>query len=75
MRERWPVGQVTADEWRHRAEREAAAILAEAAVGRSQSYEDVLSLVAVGWLQGVSLGQHETLQEVNRAFERIREEL
>ena len=75
MRERWTVGQVTSDEWRHRAHVEAQAILASTGITRSVSFDDLVTMMAVAWLQGVDLGSHETLAEVERAFSNMREAL
>ena len=68
--------RMTADEWRHRAEREAAAILSEyPAMAGTLTYADVVALLEIAWLQGVNLGSHETLSEVERAFDSTREAL
>lgn len=75
MRER--VGDaVTADEWRHRAEREAAAIIAEAIPNTSLgNYSTVVTLVAIGWMQGCNFGHHETLTIMEETFDQMRAEL
>ena len=66
-------------DWKARAEREAAAILAEtgyACYGFVPHRRDALiSLLAAAWLQGVSLGCHETLAAAEMAFERVQAEL
>ena len=60
-------------DWKARAEREAAALLEAASGGMIPSRRDTLvSLLAVAWLQGVSLGSHETLADAEQAFERLR---
>jgi hypothetical protein len=63
-----------ADDWQGRARREVVAILEGATVHRSVSWDDLVSLMAVAWLQGVSLGSHETLNAAEQAFTRFREE-
>ena len=63
-------------DWQARARREAAAIIAGAlpdVTGRT--YEAFVSLVAIGWLQGVNYGSHETLAAAEEAFDRARAEL
>ena len=57
-------------DWQARARREAAAIIAEAPP--AQDYPTLLALVAVGWLQGVNVGSHETLAAVEVGFEEMR---
>ena len=60
-------------DWQARARREAAAIIAGAlpdVTGRT--YEAFVSLVAIGWLQGVNVGSHETLAAVEVGFEEMR---
>jgi hypothetical protein len=63
----------TVEGWKARAEREAAAIIAQATphmvIGH---YPGIVELVAVGWLQGASFGAHDTLAHVDEAFERMR---
>lgn len=67
---------MTADEWRHRAYAEVQAILsADGIPHRTVHFDDLVSLMAIAWLQGVNLGSHETLVEAERAFERVREDL
>ena len=63
---------MTSDEWRHRAHVEVQAILSAAGIGRSVSFDDLVTMMAVAWLQGVDLGSHETLAEVSRAFDNMR---
>lgn len=62
-------------DWQGRSRREAAAIISEAmsresavALFSADEYSTMISLVAIGWLQGVNYGTHETLAEVERAF-------
>jgi len=63
-------------DWQARARREAAAIIAEAHPNTSvQEYPALVSLVAIGWLQGVNYGSHETLAAAEEAFDRARAEL
>ena len=67
---------MTADEWRSRASREAAAIIAGAYPNTSvENYPAMIDLVAIGWLQGVSYGTHETMRDAEAAFDRLREDL
>lgn len=67
---------MTADEWMHSAEREAAAIIAGAYPNSARSdYDAVISLVAIGWLQGVSYGTHVTMRDAEEAFGRLKEDL
>ena len=58
--------------WRARAEREAAAILAESMPSETVyalgSYSQLVTLVAIGWLQGANFGAHDTLEHIDRAF-------
>jgi len=64
---------VSGIDWQARARREAAAIIAGAlpdVTGRT--YEAFVSLVAIGWLQGVNVGSHETLAAVEVGFEEMR---
>ena len=66
-------------DWQGRARREAAAILAETGVtfGRVGivSQDELVGIIAIAWLQGVSLGSHETLAQAELAFERVRDAL
>ena len=52
------------NDWKARAEREAAALLHEASRNRygTLSYDDLRSLVALGWLQGAIFASHLDLQ-------------
>lgn len=60
-------------DWKARAEREAAAILTDTyRLGSFVSYERLVDLMAVAWLQGNIAGSHETLAEHERAFEELR---
>jgi len=70
------VLESTAEGWGGRARREAAAIIAEAYPNVSlPNYDTLVSLVAVGWLQGCNYGSHATLAASEEAFARIVEEL
>ena len=62
-------------DWKARAEREAAAILAETDAGPHESYERLVALLAVAWLQGVNYGSHDTLAQVEASFTRMAAEL
>jgi hypothetical protein len=63
-------------DWKARAEREAAAIIAEAMPNTAmQGYETTVALIAIGWLQGASFGCHSALGHVDAAFARLRESL
>jgi hypothetical protein len=72
-------------DWQARAEREAAAILAEFGSGyvptfsagyvQAFSRDTLVSLLGIAWLQGAILGSHETLASAEQAFERLRESL
>ena len=61
-------------DWQARARREAAAIIAGAYPNLTtrDTYEAFVSLVAIGWLQGVNVGSHETLAAVEVGFEEMR---
>jgi hypothetical protein len=68
----------TTEGWKARAEREAAAILAQADFGPgsgASTYPTLVALVAIGWLQGANYGTHETLAHAEAAFDRLRESL
>jgi hypothetical protein len=64
------------NDWQGRATRESAAILTEVGVtgagAVSVGYDVLVSLMAIAWLQGVSLGTHETMHEAEGAFQRLR---
>ena len=64
-------------DWKARAEREAAAILAEIGYDADDfvGYSRLVSLLGIAWLQGTNYGTHETLADVERGFERMRESL
>ena len=63
-------------DWKTRAEREAAAIIAEACPNETFThYDRLLSLVAIGWLQGSIFGNHEMLSSMSDTFEELRGEL
>lgn len=65
-----------ANGWGHRAHAEVQAILQDADLReRTQSFDDVVSLMAIAWLQGFNLGAHETLGEAEQAFTRMQETL
>jgi hypothetical protein len=64
-------------DWQGRARREAAAILDETGVVFDQrvgivSRDELVSILAIAWLQGVNLGSHETLAAAEVAFENVR---
>lgn len=60
-------------DWKARAEREAAAIIAAALPNALVSeYPTMVSLVAIGWLQGANYGSHETLALTEDAFDALR---
>lgn len=60
-------------DWKARAEREAAAILAESyRLGSFVSYERLTDLLALAWLQGNIAGTHETLAAHEQAFDELR---
>jgi hypothetical protein len=64
-------------DWKARAEREAAAVLDSTgwATYSTSQRGDLVALLAATWLQGVNLGSHETLAAVEMAFERVQAEL
>lgn len=69
-------------DWKARAEREAAAIIAEAQTGSAVwpdgsvvSYANLVSLVALGWLQGANYGDHARLSLIEDAFDELRASL
>lgn len=65
------------DDWTRRAEREAAAIL-HGIGGRGIAiprWDELVSLLAVAWLQGVNVGSHETLAAVEVCFEEMKARL
>ena len=61
------------NDWKARAEREAAAILSQipALATMNPTYEQTVALVAIGWMQGVNFGSHYTLEKAEEAFERM----
>ena len=68
--------RVTSVDWKARAEREAAAIIAGMdAVTLPLTRDEIVSVLAVAWLQGVNYGSHETLADVEQGFERLRASL
>jgi hypothetical protein len=68
------LARATGNDWQARAEREAAAILAQA-YPTMREYGSLLHLVAIGWLQGVNYGSHVTLSHAEAAFDRLRADL
>ena len=64
------------NDWKARAEREAAAIL-DGALGSHLplSRDTLLAVMALAWLQGNIAGSHETLAQSEVAFARLREDL
>jgi hypothetical protein len=65
-------------DWKARAEREAAAILANTGYvyGLTGATRDSLTaLLACAWLQGFNLGSHETIAMAEDGFARLRAEL
>lgn len=63
----------TSDLWKARAEREAAAIIAQALPNTSvPGYRTMVTLCAIAWLQGADFGAHETLRATEEAFEEMR---
>jgi hypothetical protein len=68
---------VSEQDWKARAEREAVAILNGVGIGTTAglSWNELVSVMACGWLQGVNLGCHETLAAAEMAFERVQAEL
>jgi hypothetical protein len=60
-------------DWKARAEREAAALIASATGTYPEyTYSQVLALCAVAFMQGASLGYHETLADVEQGYKRMR---
>ena len=63
------------NDWKARAEREAAAILAGAnfapVVGYA-TYERVLNLVALGWMQGATFASHLDLSALEQGADEVR---
>ena len=69
---------MTATDWKARAEREAAAIIAGDEgdlILTAHARAVLVRLLAVAWLQGVNLGCHETLAEAEQAFDRLKASL
>jgi hypothetical protein len=66
---------MTETDWAAQARREASAILAQALPTTSDDYALMVGLVAIGWLQGVNYGSHETLTIAEDAFRRLRADL
>lgn len=65
------------NEWLGRARREAAVILDNVGVtpGMFVGYDDIASLTAIAWMQGVNLGSHETLAMAESAFAQLAADL
>jgi hypothetical protein len=63
--------------WAGRARREASAVLAGAECVRNgfYSYDDLVTLCAVSWLQGANYGAHETLSLSEEAFDALKASL
>jgi hypothetical protein len=65
-----------ASDWAARARREAAAIVVEAMHPRRDwpplSYDTIIDLVALGWLQGANYTDHVRLNQVEDAFDELR---
>lgn len=61
-------------DWKARAEREAAAIIAEA-YPQTGNYDLLVKLVAIGWLQGANYADHVTLDRMDAAFHELRASL
>jgi hypothetical protein len=64
-------------DWLGHARREATIVLTQAECVRNgfYSYDDLVSLVAIGWLQGVNYGSHETLRQAEDAFDALKASL
>jgi hypothetical protein len=64
-------------DWQGRAHREATAVVTEANCVRDGyfSYAELVLLVAIGWLQGVNYGSHETLRQAEDAFDALKASL
>lgn len=63
----------SSEEWRGLARRTATLILAETGVlgPNALDRDGLLSLMSAAWMQGVTYGSNETLEEARKAFERI----
>jgi hypothetical protein len=71
---------VSEQDWKARAEREAAAILTESDYARDMNvrpatYPTLVTLVAIGWLQGANYADHRTLSAIEDAFDELRASL
>jgi hypothetical protein len=64
-------------DWKARAEREAAAMLAGVGIGHGAAYDYpyMVRLCSAAWLLGVNLGEHRKLNAVEQAIERVQAEL
>lgn len=73
------------NDWKARAEREAAAILDESGywfvpggvrnAAERETRGRLIVLLAVAWLQGTIYGSHETLAQAEQGFEQLRDAL
>jgi hypothetical protein len=61
-------------DWKARAEREAAAIIAECGAYKFEQ-TNLLALVAIGWLQGANYADHRALSAIEDAFDELRASL
>ncbi len=61
-------------DWKARAEREAAAILAETGY-YTFDRTNMISLLAIAWLQGANYSDHRTLSAIEDAFDELRASL
>jgi hypothetical protein len=61
-------------DWKARAEREAAAIIAEALPNTDLGniYPMLVSVAAIAWLQGADFGSHVTLGHLEDTFDELR---
>ena len=61
------------NDWKARAEREAAAILAGMRYGRmDEDYEDALTAASLAWLQGAIFASHMDLQALEEGVDAVR---
>lgn len=64
-------------EWKAYAEREAASLLSGAGYARDMNvrpatYQTLVVLLSIAWLQGADFGSHRTLQHLDDAFDELR---
>jgi hypothetical protein len=59
-------------DWKARAEREAAAVLAECGGGAPSTRDHLVAMLAAAWLQGCNFGMHDALAHVDATFEELR---